>query len=287
MRSAIAEAPGSSAPYLELAQLQENRGAIAEAESTLTTARAAVPNNTVVRRAIAAFYTRRGDFTRAIQALEDVSALDPSDPARHHVVATCYWKAQKDTSLMPAERLTYIQAGIAAEDRAIALDGTFTDALVYKNILLRMQANMETDPARRQALVAEADSLRDRAMELRRSRPGAGAPPPPPPTLVDATDGGQSPVRFGGTGAQPTVVKEVRPVYLPLAVAARVEGGVTVDVAIDTSGKVTAARAVRSIPLLDQAALDAVRQWEFVPLSLNGQAVPATAVVSVRFRLPQ
>ncbi len=279
LRSAIAAAPGSSAPYLELAKLQEDRGAIAEAESTLTAARAAVPNNTVVLRAIAGFYTRRGDFQRTIQALEDVAALDPSDPARHHLVATYYWEeAQKDPALAPAERLTYIEAGIAAEDRALALDGSYVEALVYKNILLRMQANMETDPARRQALVAEADGLRTRAMDLRRSQPGRGIPPPPPPP---------PPAHAAGASGQPTVIKEVPPEYPPIALAARVQGIIVLDVDVDASGKVAAARVKRGIPLLDQAARDAVRQWEFAPARIKGQAMPATVVVQVPFRLPR
>ena len=47
------------------------------------------------------------------------------------------------------------------------------------------------------------------------------------------------------------------------------------------------ARVLRSIPLLDQAALDAVRQWEFAPTRLNGAAVPVIMTVTIQFSLPE
>ena len=65
-------------------------------------------------------------------------------------------------------------------------------------------------------------------------------------------------------------VKDVKPVYPPIAQSARVQGVVIVEAIIDADGKVADARVLRSIPLLDQAALDAVQQWEFTPTLLNG-----------------
>jgi len=44
-------------------------------------------------------------------------------------------------------------------------------------------------------------------------------------------------------------------------------------------------RVLRSVPLLDQAATDAVRQWEFTPTRLNGVAVPVVMTVTVNFTL--
>ena len=71
----------------------------------------------------------------------------------------------------------------------------------------------------------------------------------------------------------------MKPEYPPIAQSAKVTGVVIMEVVIGDDGKVLGARVVRSIPLLDQAALDAVRQWEFTPVLLNG--VPARIIMSV------
>ena len=55
---------------------------------------------------------------------------------------------------------------------------------------------------------------------------------------------------------------------------------------IDATGKVTDAKVLRSIPLLDQAALAAVRQWRYAPTCLNGAGIPLLLPVTVLFKLP-
>ena len=54
---------------------------------------------------------------------------------------------------------------------------------------------------------------------------------------------------------------------------------------IDEQGRVAEARILRSIPLLDQAALDAVKQWEYTPTTVDGKAVPVIMTVTVNFTL--
>jgi TonB family protein len=103
------------------------------------------------------------------------------------------------------------------------------------------------------------------------------APPPPPPA------GG--PVRVGGAIRTPVKTKDVRPAYPAEAQSARVQGVVILETVIGPDGKVQSARVLRSIPLLDQAAIDAVRQWEFTPTVLNGVAVPVLMTVTVQFTL--
>jgi TonB family protein len=92
-----------------------------------------------------------------------------------------------------------------------------------------------------------------------------------------------APVRIGGQIKAPTKVKDVQPVYPAIAQSARVAGLVTIEATIGADGKVSNAKVVRSIPLLDQAALDAVRQWEYAPTLLNGVPVPVLVTVSVNF----
>jgi TonB family protein len=90
-------------------------------------------------------------------------------------------------------------------------------------------------------------------------------------------------VRIGGQIKAPTKIKDVKPVYPAIAQSARVAGVVTIEATIGPDGKVIDAKVVRSIPLLDQAALDAVRQWEYTPTLLNGVPVPVLVTVTINF----
>jgi TonB family protein len=93
------------------------------------------------------------------------------------------------------------------------------------------------------------------------------------------------PVRVGGDVQAPRKLTDVRPVYPPIAASAKVQGAVLIEATIGVDGRVTDARILRAIPLLDQAALDAVRQWEFAVTYLNGVPVPVIMTVTVQFTL--
>ncbi len=103
-------------------------------------------------------------------------------------------------------------------------------------------------------------------------------PPPPKPVV-------QEPVRAGTGVKTPVKTRDVQPIYPAFAQAARVEGVVIIEATIGIEGKLINARVLRSVPLLDQAALDAVRQWEFTPSLLNGVPVPVIMTVTVQFKL--
>ena len=90
---------------------------------------------------------------------------------------------------------------------------------------------------------------------------------------------------MGGNIKPPTKTKDVRPQYPSIAQSARVQGVVSVEATVGPDGRVAEARVLRSIPLLDQAALDAVKQWIFTPTLLNGTAVPVIMTVTVNFTL--
>ncbi len=93
------------------------------------------------------------------------------------------------------------------------------------------------------------------------------------------------PSRAGARIAAPIQTYHIEPVFPAVAQSARVQGAVIVEALIGPDGKVGNARVVRSIPLLDAAALDAVRQWEWMPTKLNGVAVPVVVTVTVTFTL--
>lgn len=103
-----------------------------------------------------------------------------------------------------------------------------------------------------------------------------GLPDAPPPVQA---------VRVGGQIKEPKKLKNVPPVYPDIAKQARVQGIVILECTISPQGKVTDVKVLRGIPLLDQAAQDAVKQWVYTPTLLNGVPVPVIMTVTVNFRL--
>jgi TonB family protein len=105
---------------------------------------------------------------------------------------------------------------------------------------------------------------------------------PPQPRPVEQAP---APVRPGGAIRTPVKTRHVAPLYTEMARIARVEGLVILEATIGVDGRVTNVRVLRSIPLLDQSAIEAVSQWEFTPTQLNGQPVPVIMTVTVNFTL--
>jgi TonB family protein len=89
--------------------------------------------------------------------------------------------------------------------------------------------------------------------------------------------------QVGGPVAPPP--RDDVPHYSPEAAAAGIEGVVVAQIVIDSAGKVTDAKVVQSIPLLDDEALRTVRNWHFAPTMVNGQPVPVRMNVNVNFTL--
>jgi protein TonB len=104
------------------------------------------------------------------------------------------------------------------------------------------------------------------------------APPPPPPAPV-------VPVRVGGSISAPRLMHRVDPEYPLMAVTAQIEGMVILEASVDETGAVTDTRVLRSHSVLDQAAINAVEQWRYEPLRLNGTAQPFVLTVTVSFSL--
>jgi TonB family protein len=108
----------------------------------------------------------------------------------------------------------------------------------------------------------------------------------------EATSGSQSlriagdlPLRVGGDVKPPVVINRVEPIYPALAKESRISGVVILEVVIDHTGVVRDARVLKPLPFgLDQAALDAVKQWTFRPATLNGTAVDVLFNLTINFR---
>ena len=97
--------------------------------------------------------------------------------------------------------------------------------------------------------------------------------------------GSAAPLPVGGNIRAPIKLHDLTPVYPELARRARVQGMVIIRCVIDTDGRVAEAEILRSVPLLDAAALEAVRQWSYRPTLLNGSPVAVVMTVTVQFTL--
>jgi protein TonB len=107
-------------------------------------------------------------------------------------------------------------------------------------------------------------------------------PPAAPPADIARPS---APIRVALLPQPPRKLVDVRPMYPDIARSARVDGTVILEAVVDTSGSVTQLRVVRSVPLLDQAALDAVRQWRYAPSLYGGRPVSVLLTITVRFTL--
>jgi protein TonB len=107
---------------------------------------------------------------------------------------------------------------------------------------------------------------------------GESATPKPPQ---------REPMRVNGNIQASRLIVRVEPVYPDLALRARMEATSLLEVTINEQGDVAYVRVMRSgHPLLQQAAVDAVTQWSYLPTCINGEAVPVVATVAVPFSLP-
>lgn len=217
---------------------------------------------------------------------------DPLNPDTHHLRATAFYeKATKDPALTPEDKLEALQNVVEAEDRALAINAEYVPALIYKNLALRTLATLTTDPDEQHRMIQQADELRDKALALRR---GAGLPDPPfashtpaPPVPASYQEAINRlrPMRIGGNMPTPVKVRDVKPLYPEEAKSAGIQGLVILEIIINAEGKVEDVRILKSVPQLDAAALEAVRQWEYMPTLLNGAPIPVVATVTVNFSL--
>jgi tetratricopeptide (TPR) repeat protein len=163
--------PQDPANYFALAKIYEDAGAYDAAENILIKAKEAKPNDASVYTTLAGYYNRQGQFDKTIDALEQRAAKEPNNPEAFQTIATFYWdKAYRDASLKEPQKREYLQKGIEAVDQAIKIKPDYMEALVYKGLLLRLEANLEKDAKKQAELMKEANSLRDRAEELRKKK---------------------------------------------------------------------------------------------------------------------
>ncbi len=165
--------PTEPTNYFVLSKMYEDAGNYEEAEKQLLKAKEMRPNDANVYMQLAGFYNREGEFDKTMQALQERAQMEPNNPEAYYTISSYYWeKAFRDFRLTDAQKLNYIDLGLKASDKALELKPDYPEALTYKNLLLRSKALVVKNPAEQQALIKEADKLRDQAIELRKKKAG-------------------------------------------------------------------------------------------------------------------
>jgi tetratricopeptide (TPR) repeat protein len=165
--------PNEPTNYFALAKIYEDSGEYELAEQMFLKGRDAKPNDPTVYTVLAGYYNRQGDFAKTIATLNERIKIEPNNPEAHYTVAQFYWdKAFRDFRLSDKEKMQYVMDGLAAIDKAIAIRADYMEAITYKGLLFRLQANLEKDPKKQQQLLKDASVLADRANELRKKAAG-------------------------------------------------------------------------------------------------------------------
>lgn len=179
-------------------------------------------------------------------------------------------KATTSAGEYAAESLKAAQEATAALDAELAVQEAKWMKSYDRTRELAASARMASEKA-----VADAVSGRERAAAAAAKAKAAAAARA---KLMSTA------VRVGGPIRNPVKVKDVQPEYPPLAKSTRVGGTVQIEATIGPDGKVADARVVKSVPILDEAALNAVRQWEYKPTLVKGVPVPVIVNVAIDFR---
>jgi hypothetical protein len=111
----------------------------------------------------------RRDFSKLIAVVQQRAELDSTNPEAHYIVAIHYWdEARRSAHLTRSHQREYVKNGLAAIDRAIALNPRYIDALVCRGLLLRMEAGGEGDAERQKSLLDQAAEMQHTAVSIKK-----------------------------------------------------------------------------------------------------------------------
>jgi TonB family protein len=238
----------------------------------------------IVREALSEFEMTRLNEIAGVRRRILIQGLRAADEFIEFPIDESFepFRAQLQKRIGEIERRHQAQTAAAAQARQIAEAAPADREWQERAERLRQIEQDERLQAEAEEVLRQQDQRRATAI-VAESRGEATVSTPIRPPAVPAVE--REPVRVGGDIQPPTKTKHMPPVYPPIAQSARVQGVVIIETVIGSDGKVRATRVIRSIPLLDQAALDAVRQWEFTPTLVNGVQVPVIMTVTVQFTL--
>jgi tetratricopeptide (TPR) repeat protein len=127
-------------------------------------------------KSVATLYAQQGDFNESLNWYEKITLLDSKNPESYYIFGVVlYEKVAKNPPADDAEKMALIERGKAALQRGIDMKPDYFEAMAYLNLLWRQQAviDAKTDPVKGQADVAQADAIRNRAMEIIRQKKAA------------------------------------------------------------------------------------------------------------------
>lgn len=179
--------PGNILNLFAMGNLYEKFNKVEEAEAAYRKAVEVAPKDPKACGALATFYNKtlwdekgvpvaqgaqgRGRFTDAVNQLKLCAELDPSDPKGYYTVATFYWdQCYRGPLLADAQKKKLADEGLEFVNKALSINEEFTEALIYKGLILREQAKLTRSPAARNRLMDEAQALQKRAVELKKKQ---------------------------------------------------------------------------------------------------------------------
>jgi len=163
--------PSDTTNYFMLAKIYEDNGNLDQAEAMFNKAREMKPKDSTVYQQLAGYYQRQWEFDKLIAAVQQRAELEPQNPEAHYSIASYYWdEAYRNTRLAEAQKREYTQKGLEEVDKAIQIKPDYVEAIVYKGLLLRVQAAMEKDANKQKELLKEATGLQEKAAALKKQQ---------------------------------------------------------------------------------------------------------------------
>jgi tetratricopeptide (TPR) repeat protein len=154
-----------------LAKIYEDNGNLDQAEAMYNKAKDMKPKDATVYQQLAGFYQRQGEFEKLIEAVQQRATLEPKNPEAHYSIAAYYQdEAFRNTRLTEAQKRDYVEKGLDEVEKALEIKPDYVDAIVYKGLLLRLQATTEKDPKKQQELLKEATDLQKKAADLKQKQ---------------------------------------------------------------------------------------------------------------------
>jgi tetratricopeptide (TPR) repeat protein len=127
-------------------------------------------------KSIATLYAKQGDFNESLTWYKKITLLDSKNPEAYYIFGVvCYEKVAKNPPADMAQKLDILNQGKDALQHSIDMKPDYSEAMAYLNLLWRQQALMETDPLKAQADIAQADAIRNKAIQIFQQRKAAAA----------------------------------------------------------------------------------------------------------------
>jgi tetratricopeptide (TPR) repeat protein len=168
--------PNEATNYQALAKLYEDQGRYEDAEAMFIKATEVKSTDPLNFQLLAGYYNRQGEFEKTMAAFQKRADLEPMNPEAWHTIGSYYYdKSYRDKSLARDVAARYVAAGLAAEDKAVAINPKYFEAVTYQNLLIRVQVLLERNPAEQKRLLQKADELREKALALQKEQGTAEA----------------------------------------------------------------------------------------------------------------